>query len=282
MKKRSEHQTEYWQSYSDMMAALLLIFILIIAVAFVQVQKQQKEMEEKEKLLAVQGEEYLVLKKELEENQNKLNKKEEDLNTKEAELEEIENKLKDAEAQLEKVVGVKADLIQDLQNEFGKKGLEIRVDEKTGAICFQSDILFDKNKYLLKERGKKYMEDAIPLYLQVLLSDKYFDYVAEIVVEGNCDSDGTYEYNLKLSQDRARVVAEFCISEMDKIFSDKKMEELLKLMNVNGRSNKNLVVTEKGEDMQASRRVEVKFRLKDEEMIAIITDLLEEMKNDGE
>ena len=43
MKKRNTHQTEYWQSYSDMMAALLLIFILIIAVAFIQVQKKEKE-----------------------------------------------------------------------------------------------------------------------------------------------------------------------------------------------------------------------------------------------
>lgn len=268
MKKRNTHQTEYWQSYSDMMAALLLIFILIIAVAFIQVQKKEKE--------------YSVLKEELDKNQLTLNKKEEDLNKKEEELAEIETKLNDAEAQLEKIVGVKADLIQDLQTEFGKKGLEISVDEKTGAICFQSDILFDKNQSELKNNGKKYMEDAIPLYFQVLLSDKYVDYIAEIVVEGNCDSDGSYEYNLKLSQDRARVVAEFCISEMDKKFSNSKMDTLLKLMNVNGRSNKNLVVTENGEDMAASRRVEVKFRLKDEEMIAIIRELLEEMKNDGE
>ncbi len=268
MKKRNTHQTEYWQSYSDMMAALLLIFILIIAVAFIQVQKKEKE--------------YSVLKEELDKNQLTLNKKEEDLNKKEEELAEIETKLNDAEAQLEKIVGVKADLIQDLQTEFGKKGLEISVDEKTGAICFQSDILFDKNQSVLKTNGKKYMKDAIPLYFQILLSEKYADYIAEIVVEGNCDSDGSYEYNLKLSQDRARVVAEFCISEMEKKFSNKKMEELLKLMNVNGRSNKNIVVTEKGEDMAASRRVEVKFRLKDEEMITIIRKLLEEMNNDGE
>lgn len=276
MKRRREHhQTEYWQSYSDMMAALLLIFILIIAVAFVQVQK-------KEQLLESQGKEYLELKKELEKNQLTLNKKEEDLNKKEEELAEIENKLKDAEEQLEKIVGVKADLIQDLQNEFGKEGLQISVDEKTGAICFQSDILFDKNQSQLKENGKQYMKDAIPLYFEVLLSEKYFEYIAEIVVEGNCDSDGSYEYNLQLSQDRARVVAEFCISEMKNKLSNKKMEELLKLISVSGRSNKNVVITENGEDMAASRRVEVKFRLKDEEMITIIRELLEEMKNGEE
>ena len=64
--KRTASETNYWQSYSDMMAALLLIFVLIIAVAIValnsykdQLAEQNEELLARQELLEKQAEEYL-------------------------------------------------------------------------------------------------------------------------------------------------------------------------------------------------------------------------------
>lgn len=258
-----EQQTEYWQSYSDMMAALLLVFMLIIAVAFVQIQKQSVILDKKVAEQEAEREKYLELQKKLEAEREETAALEKDLALK--------------QEQLDKIIGIKADIIQDLQTEFSENQMEISIDKKTGAIRFQSEILFAKNKSDLTENGKKYIRKAIPLYLEILLSEKYVEYVSEIIVEGNCDSSGDYYYNLELSQERARSVAEFCIEVMEKKISKTQMEELLKLMNITGRSNKNVIYNDNNaEDRQASRRVELKFRLKDDQMIEEMLKVLEE------
>ena len=58
-------------------------------------------------------------------------------------------------------------------------------------------------------------------------------------------------------------------------------------LTVNGRSESNPILDENGEvDMDASRRVEIKFRLKDEEMISSLREMIEEsgavQEGDGE
>ena len=73
---KKEENVSYWQSYSDMMAALLLIFVLVIAVAIValndykeKLAEQNEELLARQDLLEKQADEYLKLKEELEEKQ---------------------------------------------------------------------------------------------------------------------------------------------------------------------------------------------------------------------
>ena len=52
---KKEENVSYWQSYSDMMAALLLIFVLVIAVAIVALNDYKEKLaEQNEELLARQ------------------------------------------------------------------------------------------------------------------------------------------------------------------------------------------------------------------------------------
>ena len=52
---KKEENVSYWQSYSDMMAALLLIFVLVIAVAIVALNDDKEKLaEQNEELLARQ------------------------------------------------------------------------------------------------------------------------------------------------------------------------------------------------------------------------------------
>ena len=43
---KKEENVSYWQSYSDMMAALLLIFVLVIAVAIVALNDYKEKLAE--------------------------------------------------------------------------------------------------------------------------------------------------------------------------------------------------------------------------------------------
>ena len=228
----------YWQSYSDMMAALLLMFVLIMAFTLSQSLKLYEEkirvQEEQQKLLDAQQQE------------------------------------------IDEIIGVKMDIIQELSKVFQDSNLKIEIDKKTGAISLDSSVLFGYDSAELTPIGKEFLNDFLPLYLSVLLSDTYKQYIAEIIIEGHTDTMGDYMYNLSLSQRRAYSVAEYCLSGKNPLFSGQLLADLRKIMTANGKSFSAPVFDQDGkENAEKSRRVELKFRLQDEEMIARLQDILE-------
>lgn len=111
----------------------------------------------------------------------------------------------------------------------------------------------------------------------MLLDEKYRDYVSEIIIEGHTDTNGSYIYNLELSQQRAFSVAKYCLTESNGIISSTDVELLRSVLTANGKSYSNPIYKEDGSvDLEASRRVEILFRLQDEEMIAEMMDILKE------
>lgn len=236
-KRVDDEETTYWLSYSDMMAALLLTFVLIISFTMLQAKKQyeKKEQELVEQQQIVQ-EQQMVMEKQQE--------------------------------QLDKLVGVRSELIEALKDEFDDTDLKVAVDPQTGSITFDSSVLFDFNKYELKTSGKVFLEEFLPRYLNVLLSSDYKEYVSEIIIEGHTDTQGEYLMNLELSQKRALSVASFCLDENGSILPSAEVLELRSMVTANGRSYSNPIYNTDGTvNMDASRRVEFKFRLKDEDMV---------------
>ena len=103
--------------------------------------------------------------------------------------------------------------------------------------------------------------------------EEYQDYVAEIIIEGHTDSDGSYESNLELSQNRALAVAKYCL-QMNGLSQSMK-DKLQDIMTATGRSESDLVYNADGtENKEASRRVEFKFRLIDTQMLQQMNDIL--------
>ena len=101
----------------------------------------------------------------------------------------------------------------------------------------------------------------------------YESYISEIIIEGHADRNGSYLYNLNLSQERAFSVAEYILSEE---FPYKNIQGAVKeKLTVNGKS---YTAGRKGQDgsysAKESRRVEFKFRLKDEEILNKTRELL--------
>lgn len=240
---------DYWQSYSDMMAALLLMFILIMALTLLRSLRMFEE-----KNADLQRQQITI-----EEQQKK--------------LDEVKGEL----AELTQMVGVKSDIIKALQQEFQNSELSVKVDPQTGAITFDAGIFFPTGSAGISEDGDVFLTEFVPQYLSVLLGEDFRDNISEIIIEGHTDTNGTYTYNLNLSQMRAYSVAEFCLNERNGVLSGEQITHLRSILTANGRSYSDPIYDENGQiDPEASRRVVFKFRLKDDEMIEAIQDVLGE------
>ena len=280
-------ETSFWQSYSDMMAALLLIFILIIAITLFIYKQKTIDLDQTRMELTSAQEDLDKYRLEIEESNKELEASLSQLQEAyaysemtQAELAnayiEIDNakaELAATKSELQDIVGIRTDIIGELQNTFSNSTM--KVDPQTGSITFSSDVLFRYNSAKLTTESKKTLKEIIPLYLDVLLQDRYRPYIAEIIIEGHTDTDGSYQSNMELSYSRANAVAKFCQDPKNGLSTDD-IEQLRQLMTVNGRSFSNPVYKENSQeiDMAASRRVEIKFRLREDEMIEKIADIL--------
>ena len=304
IRKRSkqDEETSYWLSYSDMMAGLLLTFVLIISLTVlrskIQYDEKQNELAGKEQELILQSEELENERLTIDEQGAKLNAQELKLSEQEGELlsqreklllqqqrleeqEQLLGELKalmgEQQAKLDNIIGIRADLIEDLKGEFNNSDLSINVDEQTGAISMDSSILFAYNKDTLKDSGKDFVGEFMPRYVKILLSPKYSQYISEIIIEGHTDTDGDYLFNLDLSQQRAYSVAQYCLNKNSTFLTDEEKETLEKVLSTVGKSYSEPILKEDGSvDAEASRRVEILFRLRDEEMIREMMEILNE------
>lgn len=174
---------------------------------------------------------------------------------------------------LDQIMGVRAKIVEQLKNEFNETAYGIEVDDKSGAIIFNTEILFSYDKSDLKRDSYTFLDEFVPRYLEVLLESGYEDYVAEIIIEGHTDKDGDYLYNLKLAQDRAYSVASYVLS--DNFPYPHIQKELREKLTVNSKSFSDIRKDEAGNySAEDSRRVEFKFRLKDEEILNKTRELL--------
>lgn len=283
------HSPSYWQSYSDMMAALLLIFILIIAITLAIYKQKQTDLEVTQQQLsstqadlAMSEEELKNYMAQLDDANTKVSMTQEELQAaynaiaaKQEEVDATQEELRATKSQLQDIVGVRTDIIRALQESLD--GSSMTVDAQNGSITFSSDVLFRYNSAVLTESSKNTLREVIPTYLSVLLQDDYRPYIAEIIVEGHTDTEGGYASNMELSFARANAVATFCQNSKNGL-KDDQITALQNVLTVNGRSYSNPVYKEGTSevDMAASRRVEIKFRLKEDEMIEKINEVLNE------
>ncbi len=301
-KRRRGSNNSFWISYSDLMAGMLFTFALILFASIYQLidlqQKktvelqtkeaqlstqqsilldQEAELKDKEELLATTTLLLQQQQSELEENRTALTSAQESLSLQQSKIEEQAALLAAQQARIDKLIGLKSEIIEALRDELRGAGLDATVDRNTGAIVFTGAVLFDLNRNELKDSGKELLKRFLPVYLRTLMSDEYAEFVGEIILEGHTDTSGSYLHNLELSQNRALAVAQYCFGpEMLELTSAEKVM-LQKILTVNGRSYADPVYNADGtENKEASRRVVFKFRLKDEEMIDQMSSILEQ------
>ena len=122
-----------------------------------------------------------------------------------------------------------------------------------------------------KEEAKVELKQAFEEYIGALVTNtKIKPHLDRIIIEGHTDSDGGYLYNLNLSQKRAFAVMNFLLS------LDFAREHNIKpLMIASGRAYLDAIIIDGVEDKDASRRIEIKFRLKNEEAMHEIEKVLD-------
>ena len=170
---------------------------------------------------------------------------------------------------IKRLTGIKLNVIKKLKEKLGNS---INIDEKSGAIKFSSNILFDQSAYKLKDSSKKELDVVLKKYISTLLEDKEIrKYIHGITIEGHTNSDGSYLSNLQLSQQRALEVMQF-LYESNSIDKDL----LNKYVSSSGKSSSDLIYKNGVEDKDASRRIEIKFIIKNEEAVKELQNYLGE------
>ena len=144
-----------------------------------------------------------------------------------------------------------------LMGAFKEQGLDsAKIDESTGTVQMDNNVLFALDKSKLTDEGKAYLDQFLAAYVPVISGAIEEGKVSTIVVEGYTDSAGDEAYNLKLSEARAQTVADYIKAGYP---------ELANVIEVVGNGENNLILDGEGkEDAAASRRVEVRYVLKTE------------------
>jgi chemotaxis protein MotB len=221
MKRRKRPEVNYWQSYADLMSAMLMVFGLLLTVIILDFRELQEDHEEK----------------------------------------------------IQEVVGIKSEIIQALTEAFEESNVAIEIDQQTGAIRFPGSILFEYDSSKLSNEGKDFLKNFVPKYLDILLQDRFKDEISSIIIEGHTDNAGTYLYNMRLSQTRAYSVLDFIYNNEMPEFSVRELSK--NYVTANGRGSTQPLNDENGQySADLSRRVEFLFRLKDDEAIRAINELV--------
>ena len=164
-----------------------------------------------------------------------------------------------SDSQLEQIAKKKADLLADLAKAYEDAGLKVSINTATGEIALDSTVLFDVNEYAISEEGKAFLQKFTQIYTSTVYSEAYADFVSRVMVEGHTDTNGGYDMNLELSQNRANSVRDYCVSAECGVDSAYAARFGDSLEAVGYSYDKPVYGTDGNVDMDASRRVSFRF-----------------------
>jgi len=231
---------------------------------------------EKEKNLEDFKGKVLVLSNELNAKQNAIALKDKELlklltelGDKETRYDRLVAQMQNTKEKIKNLTGIRIKVISELKKMLGKN---IKINPKNGSLRFSSNILFDVGKSILKENSKQELKKVFIEYVGALLNNPDIKgHIDKIIIEGHTDSDGGFLYNLELSQKRAYEVMNYLLS-LDFV----KKHNIKSLMIASGRSYLDPIFGKDGkEDKEASRRIEIKFSLKNQSAMKEIERILD-------
>ena len=228
-----------------------------------QLKKEQAELTEAQDQLRLEREAFLA------------EKEAEAAPTPEPESEwqrEIQREIEKQQAILDQY-SLRSLIIASQYSVFENSGLNITINQDTGNITMPNFILFDAGSSELSDEGKQFLDTFIPLYLEVLMRPEYESDISEVLIEGHTDS--FFSTSMELSQQRAlRVMA---YSMQMPALTEAQRAYLTDRATFIGRGFTDPVFDKDGQvNREASRRVEIKFQIRDSHLLAE-TDLVGEL-----
>ncbi len=166
---------------------------------------------------------------------------------------------------------VKMDVAQKIENELKKHNIKAEVDKMTGDLKIPSSALFEVNSYVLKPEGQAFLAKLTPIYVNTIFeNEKLANNIDSIIIQGHTDSQAfagltdinqQFIHNMELSAKRANSVAAYMLQAG---YKPQYNEGFRHMITVEGRSFNDLILNDKGEeDMDESRRVEIKLKVRD-------------------
>lgn len=165
---------------------------------------------------------------------------------------------------------VQSDVAKELTKNMQAQNIDVSIDKLTGQVKISDLELFEINSYELSDKGKKYLDKFIPIYVDTIFSNpKLHQKIANVVIEGHTDSqtyknvaseEEQFTKNMDLSLKRANAVAQYLFKTT---YNKKYTDKLTKTLVVEGKSYTEPVLTDGKEDYAKSRRVELKLIVRD-------------------
>lgn len=125
-------------------------------------------------------------------------------------VEEVSTATQDIEA----LKASKKELLEELNKEFKEDFKSTKwnavIDSNNLSIRFvNEEVMFGQDEDIIKPQFQTILADFFPRYLNIILKEKYSKKIAEVRIEGHTSQEGSYEYNLDLSQRRTQKVMAF-------------------------------------------------------------------------
>lgn len=126
-----------------------------------QIKSQDEELSSLAEKLAKQQETLEAQQKKLKEQQKKLSSQKKKLSSQQDTLKEQQSALdektellEEQQEKIDKIIGVKAEVVEALQKEFEKKNLNVDIDPQTGALTLNANVMFDYDQAELTDSGR--------------------------------------------------------------------------------------------------------------------------------
>ena len=238
-------------------------------------KKNRDDLREHEKSLKDYEGKVVILSNELSDSKETVKIKDEKLLTllnamdeKKTKYDALVANLQSQKAKIKSLTGIKLQVVAALKEALGE---HIDIDKKSGSLRLASNILFGSGQSTLKPEAKVALKKAFEEYIGTLVTNpKIKPHLDKIIIEGHTDSVGSYIYNLNLSQKRALAVMEYLLT-----LDFTREHNIRPLMTASGRAYLDAIMVDGVEDKNASRRIEIKFRLKNEDAMHEIEKVLD-------
>ena len=158
----------------------------------IRLEAAQRGLEDAQSVLASQQEELSKAQSLVQEKENEIAAQKEQLDAlsiqlgnQQTQIDEQQKALEDQQMQIEALVGMRTRIISSLSSALKEASISAQVDPTNGSIALESDVMFELGSYDLSERGERFIDRFLPVYLDVLFSEEYRSYVSEILIEGH-------------------------------------------------------------------------------------------------
>ncbi len=187
------------------------------------------------------------------------------LKTEQLQLQKSLETYKKEKRKLQELMGLEKHLYAALNHAFANNPYYVK---KTHSLNFAPLHLFEEGKAEPTGANLPLVTDAFKKYLHVLLP--YRPYIKQILILSFSDTKGNAVHNKLLTEKRAKNILAYLLK--DPVISHSPMRSLIQSR---GEGEKNPVIIDGVENMDASRRIEIKFTLDHDKINNMIKQYLE-------